>query len=61
MTEDDTCQNSYYARLGGVDNDEMMRLELDFLELIKFNVFVSEQEFNTYEEDLKKFYNSQDN
>jgi hypothetical protein len=46
--------NSYYARLGGVTNDEMMKLELDFLKLIDFKSHVSTKEFNKYQEEIIK-------
>ena len=52
LTEDDTCLNSFYARLGGVSNDEMLRVESQFLKLLDFNVFISKEEFVTYQNDM---------
>lgn len=55
MTEDDTCMNSYYARLGGVSNKEMIRIELEFLKLINFNVYISKDEFKKYKKDIMTY------
>jgi len=48
--EDDIHTNTYYARVGGVKGDDLFNLELEFLELIEFNLFVDEGHFcNTVE------------
>lgn len=44
--------NSYYARLGGVSNQEMVRIELEFLKLLDFKVHISKDEFSKYERDM---------
>ena len=54
MTEDDTCKNTYYARLGGVSNAEMVRLEVEFMKLVDFQVNITEFEFKAYKADLMK-------
>ena len=43
--EDDIHTNTYYARVGGVKGDDLFSLELEFLELIDFNLFVDDQLF----------------
>jgi len=43
--EDDVHTNTYYARVGGVKGDDLFSLELEFLELIDFNLFVDDQFF----------------
>jgi len=43
--EDDIHTNTYYARVGGVKGDDLFNLELEFLELIEFNLFVDEKLF----------------
>lgn len=43
--EDDIHTNTYYARVGGVKSDELFSLELEFLELIDFNLYIDEELF----------------
>lgn len=45
--------NSYYARLGGVTNQEMVRIELEFLKLINFNAYISKAEYKKYSMDIQ--------
>ncbi|CAI2373389.1 unnamed protein product [Moneuplotes crassus] len=52
LSEDDTCNNEFYARLGGVSNDEMVELELELLKLIKFDIFISKEEFTSYQKEM---------
>lgn len=54
MTEDDTSANMYYARLGGVTTTEMVRLEIEFMELIGFDLHISGDEFNEYKSEVMK-------
>lgn len=54
LTDDDTYLNTYYARLGGVTTQEMVRIELEFLKLLNFNAHVTEDEFEKYKEDILK-------
>lgn len=43
--EDDIHTNTYYARVGGVKSDDLFNLELEFLSLIDFNLYVDERLF----------------
>lgn len=45
FTEDFRITNRFWAKVGGIDLDEMNRLEIDFLRLIQWNLRVSEHEF----------------
>lgn len=40
--------NSFYAKNGGVSTQELNRLEFSFLHLIKFDLYVSSQEYDAY-------------
>lgn len=53
LTEDDVCENSYYARIGGVSTKEMTRVEMEFMKLIDFNIYISKEEFRQYENDFQ--------
>ncbi|KAH9257945.1 hypothetical protein BASA81_003964 [Batrachochytrium salamandrivorans] len=45
FTEDFRITNRFWAKVGGIDLDEMNRLEIEFLRLIQWNLRVSEHEF----------------
>lgn len=44
--------NGYYARVGGVSNQEMNALELEFLYMINFSLHVTVEEFERYQHEL---------
>lgn len=52
FSEDTYYKNSYYAKVGGISNSELNTLELQFLILIDFNLFVSDVEFQRYQNTL---------
>ena len=52
LTEDESPGNIYYARLGGISNKEMLQLELNFLDLLNYRIFISEDEFINYKSAL---------
>lgn len=49
--EDDAYGNDIYAKIGGINKRELQRLELAFLDCIKFNLNVNHEE---YDEQLKR-------
>lgn len=54
MLDDVHCNNAIYARVGGVSNAELNRLELDLLFLLDFRVVVTSQVFESYCQYLEK-------
>eukprot|EP01010_Urceolus_cornutus_P005073 NODE_857_length_1275_cov_252.349103_g652_i0.p1 GENE.NODE_857_length_1275_cov_252.349103_g652_i0~~NODE_857_length_1275_cov_252.349103_g652_i0.p1 ORF type:complete len:198 (+),score=19.24 NODE_857_length_1275_cov_252.349103_g652_i0:154-747(+) len=40
--------NAYYSAIGGIPNSEINKLEVTFLVLIKFNLFISPEVFQQY-------------
>ena len=50
--EDRVFDNNYLALVSGLKKEEMVTLEEDFLDLIEFNLFVSEDTFEKY----KKYF-----
>ncbi|KAI4341036.1 hypothetical protein MLD38_025810 [Melastoma candidum] len=48
MLDDVHYNNAFYARVGGVTNTELNRLELELLVLLGFRVMVSSRVFETY-------------
>ena len=52
--EDIIYENSFYADIFGIDSEELILLELKFLELINFNLFIHTKQFNQYQNYLIK-------
>ena len=54
--EDDYYSNKYYAKVGGINLDELNSLEYNFLILLDFDVFINEETYEKYKEQLNDFY-----
>ncbi|GFQ06283.1 cyclin-u1-1 [Phtheirospermum japonicum] len=54
ILDDVHYNNAFYARVGGVSNAELNRLELELLFLLDFGVCVSSRVFETYCQHLEK-------
>jgi hypothetical protein len=50
--DDKFFANHWYARIGGVDTKEMNALEIEFLFLINFDMFITTQEYNAFYSNL---------
>lgn len=48
--------NSFIAALGGMLIEEINFLEQEFLEMIDFNLSVSTEEYNNYEQSLNEYF-----
>ena len=46
--DDEYFENKYYAKIGGISNKEINSMELEFVELLEFNLFVKEVEFELW-------------
>ncbi len=44
--------NSYYSRVGGITNSELNQLEIRFLHLTSFEIYVSPQLYTNYVHNL---------
>jgi hypothetical protein len=53
--DDEFYKNAYYAKLGGVSTSEMNTLEVEFLSLVNFNLYVSIETFEKYQQELQSF------
>ena len=50
---DDQCyNNTYYAKIGGVPRNEMGILELEFLFLVNFSLYLDPNEYQKYHTEL---------
>jgi hypothetical protein len=45
--------NAYYAKVGGVKSNEMNILEIQFLKLIEWHLFISNEEFELYKRNVQ--------
>ena len=46
--EDKIYKNDYYSQIGGINNEELMQLELNFLVFIDFNIYINNNTFEQY-------------
>lgn len=46
--EDDYYSNSYYAKVGGIQTKEVNTLEFEFVQMLKYNLFIKEDLFEKY-------------
>ena len=59
--EDKTYDNNYLSLVSGMNKNEMVTLEEDFLELIEFKLFVDDELYNQYKDCIfKEYFNSKD-
>ena len=58
--EDSIFENKFYAKVFGINLNELKELEYEFIKLIDFQFFINELEFNQYLlffDDYSKKYN----
>ena len=56
--EDEIYNNNYYSQIGGINYEELMQLELNFLVLIDFNVYINNETFEQYKSALQLLINN---
>ena len=54
--EDRYYENVYYAKIAGISSRELKNIEYDFLVIINFELFISEDEYLKYKKYLENFY-----
>jgi hypothetical protein len=54
IQDDDYYSNEYYAKVGGVNTEELMSLEAHMLSLLGWRAYVSEDEYNSSLERLRE-------
>lgn len=53
--DDEFYKNSFYGKLGGISTEEMNSLESEFLQLIGFRLYISQDVFEKYQRELQSF------
>ena len=53
--EDNSLNNKIYADLVGVNCDELLNMEMEYMNLIDFELFIKDDEFAKYKQKIIKF------
>ena len=53
--EDNSLNNKIYADLVGVNCDELLNMEMEYMNLIDFELFIKDDEFTKYKQKIIKF------
>ncbi|CAD8088705.1 unnamed protein product [Paramecium sonneborni] len=53
--DDEYFKNEYYAKVGGLSLKEINQLEMEFLDLLNYELFIEKEVFEVYEERLKQY------
>ena len=53
--EDNSLNNKIYADLVGVNCDELLNMEIEYMNLIDFELFIKDDEFTKYKQKIIKF------
>ena len=51
--DDQYYNNAYYGKVGGVPPKEINQLETEFLFMVNFNLFVTSEQYEQYDRELK--------
>jgi len=54
--DEDCYSNAFYAKIGGLPIEEMLRLEVKFLKMLDFNAYVGPQEYQFYQDMMLQNY-----
>ena len=53
--EDNIFKDKDYSKILGIDTNDLIEMEIEFLSLIDFSLYISEEEFNKYKDNLEKY------
>ena len=56
--DDINFTNKNYAKICGITTDELLELEIEFMNYIDFNLYIKDEEFLKYKKKLQKLYQS---
>ena len=54
--EDNSFNNKAYANLVGINCEELLKMEMEFMNMINFELFIKGEEFEKYKQKISKFY-----
>ena len=53
--EDNSFNNKIYADLVGISCDELLNMEMEYMNLIDFSLFIKDDEFTKYKQNISQF------
>ena len=53
---DENFKNIDYAKICGINVDELLELELEFMNYIDFNIFIKDEDYKNYKKKMKKLH-----
>ena len=56
--DDESFTNKVYAKICGISTEELLELELEFMNYIDFNIYIKDEEFYQYKKKLQSLYES---
>jgi hypothetical protein len=54
--DDDFLTNKLYSKIGGIEINELMQLEIDYLNTIKWKMVIEENRFIEYSKKLQSIF-----
>ena len=57
--DDENYSNKDYAKVSGVSPKELLKLELEFMELVNFKMFIKDDEYEAYSQRFEKLWSLQ--
>ncbi len=56
--EDNSLNNKTYADLVGINYDDLLKLEMEFMNLVNFELFIKEEDFQQYKQKINQFFSN---
>ena len=53
---DENYKNKDYAKICGITTEELLELELEFMNYMDFNIFIKDEDFKKYKKKMKKLH-----
>ena len=54
--EDESFGNNLYAKFARINTNQLLEMEIEFLEIIDYKIFVPEEKFFNYKERMAKLF-----
>lgn len=54
--EDNSLNNKTYADLVGINYDDLLKMEMEFMKLVNFELFIKEEDFQKYKQKITQLY-----
>ena len=54
--EDNSYNNKSYAKFVGISCEELLQMEIEFMNMINFKLFIKDEDFEKYKQKISKYY-----